>query len=231
MTNEQNFAGNKKKADFNLLYPLEQKLTKAVVPHIPKWLETNHLTWMTVVWSIGALAFGWLAKGNLLWIWGINAMLICQYLSDLFDGAVGRYRDTGLVKWGYFMDHFLDYIFLCALFVGYSFFIPDRYNALFFLMIVYGAYLVNSYVSFAATNQFKITYLGIGPTEGRIGFLIVNILLMYTNIHFLSRFLPHLLAIAFIGLCVIVFRSQRYIWKLDMDAKAQQKNQMSPSIL
>ena len=85
------------------------------VTSVPGWLETYHLTLLTVVWCMGILLLGWLARGNIQWMWMISLMIVFQYITGLFDGAVGRYRNTGLVKWGFFMDHFLDYIFLCAM--------------------------------------------------------------------------------------------------------------------
>ena len=32
--------------------------------------------------------------------------------TDSFDGALGRRRDTGIPKWGYYMDHLLDFVFM-----------------------------------------------------------------------------------------------------------------------
>ena len=102
-------------------------------------------------------------------------MIILQYLTDLADGEVGRRRDTGLVKWGFFMDHLLDYIFLCCLvFAGYLM-APENTQIWFIpLLIIMGAIMANSFLSFAATNEFEIYHYGMGPTESRIGFILIN---------------------------------------------------------
>ncbi len=209
------FAGDKKVGK-SILYNLEQRLVKWGTPKIPKRIETWTLTYMTGIWAIGALAFGYMTQFNIHWLWGSSAMLALQYLTDLFDGAVGRTRNTGLVKWGYYADHFLDYIFMCCLLIGYSFFIPDQYGILFFIMMIYGAFMVNSFIHFAATNDFTISYFGFGPTEGRIGFIIINTMLIFIGKVYLSQFLPHLLAITFVALCIVVYKNQKILWDMEM---------------
>jgi len=221
MEHKEQFAGHKKTGE-SILHALEQKLVKWGTPKIPKYLETWTLTYMTIFWSIGVIVFGYLSKTNIHWLWGTTLMIICQYLSDLFDGAVGRYRNTGLVKWGYYTDHFLDYIFMSCLLIGYSFFIPDEYGVLFYILIIYGGFMVNSFISFAATNRFEISYFGFGPTEARIGFIAVNIMLIIFGKVYLSQFLPLLLIMAFVALCAVVYKNQKILWNLDMKEKSNQ---------
>jgi len=221
MEHKEQFAGHKK-AGKSILHGLEQKLVRWGTPRMPKCLETWTLTYMTIFWSIGVIVFGYLSKTNIHWLWGTTLMIICQYLSDLFDGAVGRYRNTGLVKWGYYTDHFLDYIFMSCLLIGYSFFIPDEYGVLFYILIIYGGFMVNSFISFAATNRFEISYFGFGPTEARIGFIAVNIMLIIFGKVYLSQFLPLLLIMAFVALCAVVYKNQKILWNLDMKEKSNQ---------
>lgn len=212
------FAGDKKVGQ-SFLHSVEQRLVTWGTPHIPKRIETWTLTYMTGLWALGALAFGYAAQYNIHWLWGTSAMIVLQYITDLFDGAVGRYRNTGLIKWGYYADHFLDYIFMSCLLIGYSFFIPDKFGALFFLMMIYGGFMVNSFIHFAATNQFQISYFGFGPTEARIGFIAVNTMLIFVGKVYLSRFLPHLLVIGFVTLCIVVYQNQKILWEIDMKNK------------
>jgi phosphatidylglycerophosphate synthase len=216
----KSFAGDKKVGQ-SILHGPEQRLVAWGTPKIPRRIETWHLTMMTVPWSMGAVLFGYLAQWNIHWLWGTSAMIILQYLTDLFDGAVGRLRGTGLIKWGFYTDHFLDYIFMSCVLIGYSFFISDPFNELFFVMMAYGAIMVSSYTSFAATNRFKISFFGIGPTEARLGFIFVNTMLILMGKVFLSQFLPVLLVLATVALCLIFYRSQRQLWKMDMEGKEQ----------
>jgi len=98
----------------------EEALKRVLVPRVPPWCETHHLTMTTILWSAGVIAFSSLATGDIRWLWGASACIALQYVTDLLDGAVGRARDTGLILWGYYMDHLLDFVFLCSIVVGYS---------------------------------------------------------------------------------------------------------------
>jgi phosphatidylglycerophosphate synthase len=221
LNHSESFAGDKK-VGLSLLGAWEKKLVNKYVNKIPKSIETYHLTLTTILWSALIVLFGFLAQYNIHWMWGVSIMILFQYLTDLFDGAVGRFRNTGLIRWGYYMDHFLDYIFLCSILIGYSFILNDEFNSLFFILVAFGAFMVNSYLAFAATNEFKIEYLKIGPTEVRLIFIIINTLLIFFHKTYLAPLLPYVLALSIIGLCFAVYETQKIIWKKDMEIK--QKN-------
>ncbi len=213
------FAGGKKKGE-SLFSPWEKKFVAKYVNRIPRGVETYHLTMTTVVWSGITILSGFLAQRNLGWLWLCSAMIVFQYVTDLFDGAVGRHRNTGLVKWGYYMDHLLDYIFLCSIMICYAFFLPVEYRYIqFAILAILGGYMVNSFLSFAATNEFQISYLGIGPTEIRILFIIINTLFIFFGKTYLFIALPFSLAFTIIGLVVVVYRTQKSLWQIDMKNK------------
>ena len=210
MRNKQQFHGDKKLPMNSLLGRAEKKLINATVHKFPTFIEGYHLTLMTILWSIGLVVFGYLAQFNINWLWMSSLMLFLQWFTDSYDGALGRYRDTGIPKWGYYMDHFLDYVFICSLLAGYTFLLSGIYKYMLFMLIpVSGAFMVSSFLSFAATNEFKITYLGMGPTEMRIVFIILNSLIMGLGTGFMLKALPYILVTAAIIMCVVVYRTDR----------------------
>lgn len=214
------FAGDKKLPMTSLLASPERKLIDYFVPKFPRFIEGYHLTLSTILWSAGMVLFGYLAKKNILWLWGSCFMLFMQWFSDSFDGSLGRFRDTGIPRWGYYMDHFLDYLFMCSILIGYSFILKtDARHILLLVMPVYGAFMVSAYLSFAATNEFKITYMKLGPTELRILLILLNVAVMVLGAGFLEKSLVYLLAVLSLGLCAAVFRTQKYIWNKDMEEK------------
>lgn len=79
--------------------------------------------------------------------------------------------------------------------------------------------MVNSFLSFAATNEFKISYLGIGPTEVRLIFIIINSLIILFGKTYMAPALPLILIFSLLGLIVTVYRTQKYLWKIDMNKK------------
>ena len=94
MIETQQFAGASI-TNTSFLTPLERRLAIRVVPMIPSWLQTYHLTMMTLIWSGMILFFSYLATRNLRWLWGVSAMVFMQYVTDHYDGKVGKYRNTG----------------------------------------------------------------------------------------------------------------------------------------
>lgn len=224
MTEE--FAGDKKAPMISPLAKLEQKFIVANVTRFPRWIGSHHLTWMTLAWSIGLLVFGYLSQYNVHWLWGSLMMLFLQWFTDCFDGALGRYRDAGLIKWGYYMDHFLDFVFMWCIFAGYYFLVEDSVSIilLFSAGFLYSALMAHAFLAFSITNAFQITYLGFGPTEVRLFFIVLNTVIIFGPEHVLETVLPFITAVLGLGLCVVVYRGQRAIWKIDMAKKAEIEN-------
>lgn len=219
---KKTFAGDKKEL-VHLLVPYEQALIQFLLPKVPRSIGTVHLTMMTLAWAAGVILSGYLAAMvDLRWMWAFNACVLGQYVTDMLDGAVGRQRNTGLIKWGFYMDHFLDYIFLCSCIIGYSFLLPTSY---FFLilacMTLSAGFMVHTFLDFAITNDFKISCELFGVSEARIALVTFNILLMVFGTGLLVNAFPFLVAVAFIGLCALVFQSQKLYAQMDRAAQAK----------
>jgi phosphatidylglycerophosphate synthase len=223
MAETQEFAGAHK-TNTSFLAPFERRLAPIVIPRIPSWLETYHLTMMTLLWSLMILVFSFLATKNLRWLWMVSLMIFLQWVTDHYDGKVGKYRNTGLVRWGYYMDHMLDYVFLCSVLIGYAFILPEHSRFQLLLMLaLFAAFDFSTFLAFAATDKVQISYLKFGPTEFRLALIIINgLLATYGTRHMISG-LKWVNAGAVVGLCVLVYRTHKKIWKLDMlDKKASQ---------
>lgn len=220
---KKRFNGDKK-VGASILGPWENAFKGWAVPKIPKGIETYHLTLMTLLWSMINILLSFFAKENLSLLWWVSLMITLQYITDLFDGELGRQRNTGLIKWGFYMDHFLDYIFLCSLvFVGYMI-SPDGLKGWYFaLVVILGAFMVNSFLSFAATNAFEIYYYGIGPTETRVVFILINLFIIYFGTKKFYILLPVVVTLCLIALIIQTCQIQRKLWQMDMKAKDSPK--------
>jgi len=219
MTHTEPFAGHEK-AGHSILTGAEMWLKGKVVPRIPRGIETYHLTLTTVLWSALVIGFSILARSSLFWLVGVSAAIVLQYVTDLFDGAVGRHRNTGLVKWGYYMDHFLDYVFLSAVVVGYAIIAPSGLQYWFlFLLALTGGFMVNSFLTFAATNEFRIYFYGFGPTEFRVLLIAVNTALIHTGTAHFAYTIPLTCALLALTLAFLIYRTHVKLWTIDMAAK------------
>lgn len=151
-------------------------------------------------------------------------MIFFQYVTDHYDGKVGKYRNTGLLRWGYYMDHLLDYVFLCSVIIGYAFILPEksRYQLL-FLLAVFAAFAVSAFLAFSATDRLTISYLKLGPTEFRLALIAINTLLILFGPRYMISGLKYVNAGAVAGLCFVVYKTQKHIWQLDMQEKRREK--------
>ena len=224
MYSKEQFQGDKKLPLKSPLAKAERRFIDYCVPRFPPWIEGYHLTLTTVLWSAGLILSGYLAKQDLSWLWFASGMLFMQWFTDSFDGALGRYRDTGIPKWGFYMDHFLDFIFMCSILIGYAVLFEGLYRIIFLVLIpIFGAFMVNSYLSFAATTEFKITFLGMGPTELRLLIIILNTMIIIFGTGFVEKTLPFIPLLTIIALIIVVYRTQKYIWQIDMEDKRRRQ--------
>lgn len=222
MIETQQFAGASK-SNTSFLTPFERRLAIKVLPHVPSWLETYHLTMLTLVWSGLILLFSYWAATDLRWLWGVSAMVALQYVTDHYDGKVGKYRGTGLVRWGYYMDHLLDYLFLCSIIIGYAFILPERSRYQILIMLaIFAGYEVSTFLAFAATDRLKISYLKFGPTEFRLAIIVINALLVQYGTRTMINGLKYVNIGAAIGLALMVYRTHKLLWTMDMKHKTEQ---------
>jgi len=221
---EQDTGCDKKAPMKTLLSAPEKRFILWLAPKFPAGITSWQLTMMTVLWSAGVIGFGMLAgkTGNLHWLWLSSLMIFMQWFTDCFDGAIGRHRNEGLVKWGFYMDHFLDFVFMCSVFIGWSFLFDGVNNKLmWFMSLGMGCLMVNAFLAFGATNQFKITYLATGPTEMRLYFMLINAAITIFGLGWLEKSIVYIFIAFWLGIATVIYRTQKRIYALDMEIKNQ----------
>lgn len=218
MTTQATFGGDRKHGQ-SVLGPWERKLIDGAVGHFPRWIRSWQLTLMTLLWSAGIVASGWAAVDNRAWLFALSGFVFLQWFTDSFDGTLGKTRGEGLVKWGFFMDHFLDTLFAGSVVIGYSFLAPANLDFLFqLLLLVTVAAMALSFLAFAATNQFQIAFFGIGPTEVRIGYIALNTFVYFAGTGVFSWGVPLVLAGNLLVLVVLAYRTHTKLWAIDKAA-------------
>ncbi len=217
--NHPAFKGDQKHGD-SLLSRKERKLLDPLVTKIPIWIKSYHLTLSSLLWSFLIILFSYFAKQNINWMWLVSFVILLQYLTDYFDGTVGRYRKEGLIKWGYYMDHFLDYIFLSSILGGYFILVDGVYKYyVFSMLVILVGFMINSFLYFSVSEKFNIYYFKLGPTEERIILIIVNSLIVFYGKSILEHGLPYMLGALMIMLIYIVYNTQKEIWLIDLEKK------------
>ena len=217
-----NAAACAQKSGESITTRLEKQFVAWGMPRVPAWLQTYHLTLMTIVWAAGNLGFAWLAQTDSRWLVGVAAMIALQYLTDLFDGAVGRARSTGLVRWGFYADHLLDTLFLGSLIAAGAIASPASLTLWWLAVAVFATgFMTSSFLAFGATGEFKIYHFGCGPTELRGVLIAAVVAVAFAGPAALPWLVPTLAVACGLGLAAFATRTGRELWALDMQAKAE----------
>lgn len=156
-------------------------------PIVSKYFDSRTLTLMTLIWSFLIIFIGFLARNNSLFIWGIIIIIILQQLTDTLDGAVGRYKKEGYIKWGWFMDHLLDIIFAFSIFISLMIYFYKKNNYIvfsFFIIMICTVINMISSLMLACEDKgidMSICFLNLcfSTDESRVGLILLLILIMY----------------------------------------------------
>ena len=214
----EHFAGDQKHLD-HFLRGYETKLIAAFLPFVPSWMGTVPLTLLTFLWSALIVFFGYLSVENINWLWGFSACIFVQHITDMLDGEIGRRRNTGLIKWGFYMDHFLDYVFTCAIIAGYSFLLPWAYLPWVLLCFgVCGGFMVHTLMDFSITGDFKISFNRVGVAEVRYFLIVLNTALIVFGAGLFAAVFPFIVLASCVALATVVYKSQKTYASLDKDA-------------
>ena len=179
-----------KRIQTSILNPYEKKVLVWLASRMPAWVTSDMLTF---VGFIGAciVATGYaLSNLNLNWLWLASFGFVVNWFGDSLDGSLARVRNTQRKTYGFFIDHNVDVINECIMFMGVG--LSPLVNMTFMMGVLVGYLMLSVYVYIDCylKGEHRLTYGGLGPTEFRILAVIVNCLFIY--IPFLSQWKRHI---------------------------------------
>lgn len=212
---------NECKASQTLVWPFDLWLKNFLIPYIPTWVHPNHLTMASVLWILCTClaAYLFVSTGYISWIWLIILALVGHYITDLLDGELWRVRKTGYILWGFYMDHFFDYIFFAAIIGSLYFVVPAIVQGPFVVFgLMVSMLFVHLHIATIVQDVFLIAFYRIWPSEFRmlgVGFVL---LVMYIPGFLLYVILPMILVVT-VTLTVALYTTQKTLGKKDMENK------------
>jgi len=212
---------NQCKADQTFVWPFDVWLKNFLIPFIPQWIHPNHLTLTSFLWIFCACIASYLVVSlwNILWLWLIVLALFGHYITDLLDGELWRVRKAGYILWGFYMDHFTDYIFLVSIVGALYFVIPSflqwRLIVLGFLISVL---FVHLHLVTIVQDTFLISFHRFGPSEFRLFAVWAILFLMYFPIVW-TYALPLILVLTLLIFLLAMYTTQKMLAKKDMENK------------
>jgi phosphatidylglycerophosphate synthase len=108
------------------------------------------------------------------------AALIMNWLTDSLDGTLARVRRVERPRYGFYLDHVIDIAGACLLLGGLAFSQIMSPVVAVSLLATYLLVSAETYLATHAVGIFRLTFLGVGPTELRI-LLIMGVLKAVSN--------------------------------------------------
>jgi archaetidylinositol phosphate synthase len=153
----------------SMLAGAEKRLLVWIALRLPRWIHPDHLSALGLAAMAGAGAAFYVAQANPAA--GASLVVICLLLNwfgDSLDGTVARVRDQQRPRYGYYVDHVIDLAGTSLLFAGLA---VSGYMSPLIATLVVAAYFLVSAETYLATHSrgvFKMSFIGVGPTELRI---------------------------------------------------------------
>ena len=153
----------------SMLAASEKRLLIWIAERLPRAIHSDHLSALGLAAMAGAGASFWLMRLDPIAGAGLVALcLALNWFGDSLDGTLARVRNQLRPRYGYYVDHVIDLAGTAMLFVGLaaSGYMSTTIAALF----VASFYLVSAeaYLATHARGVFKMSFLGVGPTELRL---------------------------------------------------------------
>ncbi len=166
-----------------LLAEPERRVLRAIAAKLPRAVGPNHLTALGVVGAVGAGVGYALSSASVAWLWLASAMLAVNWFGDSLDGTLARVRKAERPRYGYYLDHVVDAVNTTMVGLGLGFSPYVRLEFALILVIAFLTLAINVYLETAVFGKFRISYAGLGPTEGRIILILGNTLLFFATGH------------------------------------------------
>lgn len=165
----------------SLLNAAEKKALVWLAERQPQWMTSNILSFIGLGGSL-LIGLGYALTGkDIAFLWLASFGFLVNWYGDSLDGSLARVRKKQRPIYGYYLDHTLDCINECLMFIGAGLSpLMDMRIAL-LMLIAYLLMTVNVSIDAHLKKEFKLTYAKLGPTEFRIIIVIVNTLFFFIN--------------------------------------------------
>ena len=167
-------ADTQQRTNTGWLAGLERPTLAALASRMPGWVTPDILTAIGFAGSLITFGAYALAGTNPSWLWVASLGLIVNWFGDSLDGTLARYRKIERPRYGYFLDNSIDLVtqFLLAAGIALSGYI--RSDLCFVALSIFLMMSVLSLLRQNISGVFQLAYGGIGPTEMRMMFILLN---------------------------------------------------------
>ena len=161
-------SANHKRDHRSVLAAAEKRALIWMAERLPRWVTSDQLSALGLV-SMAAAGLSFAALGSTPWAaLAVIVSLTANWFGDSLDGTLARVRDQQRPRFGFYVDHVIDVAGTAMLIAGLAW--SGRMDTT-LALVALCAYLMVSAESYLATHAlgvFRMSFLGVGPTELRV---------------------------------------------------------------
>lgn len=167
-----------KRVNESLLAGYERKALLAIARRLPAWVTPDGLTGFGVFGAVLVLCGGILANHAIGWLWLSNLGVVFHWLGDSLDGTVARLRKIERPSYGFYLDQVIDTVGNLLIALGEGFIPGVRMDLILILLAAYQMLAIQVLVRTVIDREFQVTVGYMGPTELRIGIVMLNLIVL-----------------------------------------------------
>jgi len=162
----------------SVLATLEKRTLIWLAQRMPAAVNSDHLTILALAAMMGAGLSYWLAQWTPAGLVLVIVFLAINWFGDSLDGTLARVRQCPRPRYGYYVDHVVDAVGAVFLFGGLALSGYMSAPVAAVLLIAYFLLCLEVYLATNSLGEFRMSFIGIGPTELRILLAIGNLALL-----------------------------------------------------
>jgi archaetidylinositol phosphate synthase len=164
----------------NILAKPERVVLNSLCSQMPSAVTPDALTAIGVV-GAGIVFVGYVgSRFNPAFFWLAIVGFLVNWFGDSLDGSLARFRGVEKQRYGYFLDHSADALSILLILLGLGFSPYVRLDVALLVLVSYFLMCIYVFLYNHVSGSFQISFASLGPTELRIGLILLN-LWMYVD--------------------------------------------------
>jgi len=161
----------------SLLAPMERRALIWLAEHMPRWVNSDHLTVLGFAAQIATGICYALADQERRMLLAAIVCLAVNWFGDSLDGTLARVRQQQRPRYGFYVDHIIDSIGAVAMMGGLALSGYMHPAMAIGLLVAFLLLSIQSYLATYTLGEFHLSFWRFGPTELRVLLVAGNLAL------------------------------------------------------
>lgn len=207
----------------SFLRGLEKRAVDKLAVFIPPFIGTKILTFLSLGSSLLILSSYYISAKIRAFLFLASFFIVMQWIFDCLDGAIGRLRREGFVRWGFYMDHLFDCFFMFSVILGFWFLFPDAKLQILLLSFLFSAIMANFFLLYGVIRDrepdYSISFGWFSPIEFRLLVILFNFLCYFFRdgmSYLINHYLVYFNILLLVMTVIVIYYSQKRLSGYDI---------------